>query len=145
MIYGIVFFWYNLLYCLGCLSFFVLLLWFMLLFSIRCCSPVFGINPIEFACIIMWAVRWERSYRLVVWDHANIFPDLLLFMAFPDHSPWTYIAKSPCELKLIPRFTLLVKSASHLYSKSLHGRKLHHRLVYKKPLVKTPTLWSTFT
>ena len=32
----------------------------MLSFSIRCCSPVFGINPIEFACIIMWAVRWER-------------------------------------------------------------------------------------
>ena len=55
---------YNLLYCLGCLSFFcfvVSLLWFMLLFSIRCCSPVFGINPIEFACIIMWAVRWERQ------------------------------------------------------------------------------------
>ena len=29
----------------------------MLLFPIRCCSPVFGINPIEFASIIMWAVR----------------------------------------------------------------------------------------
>ena len=62
MIYGVVFLQsivlfrlFEFLFC-----FVVLLLWFMLLFSIRCCSPVFGINPIEFACIIMWAVRWER-------------------------------------------------------------------------------------
>ena len=66
---------YNLLYCLCCFvfSFCCLLFWFMLLFSIRCCSPVFGINPIEFACIIMWAVRWERrgSNRLTISYHQS--------------------------------------------------------------------------
>ena len=47
----------------------------MLLFSIRCCSPVFGTNPIEFACIIMWAVRWERrgGPLLTISDHYHMF------------------------------------------------------------------------
>ena len=62
MIYGVVFLQsivlfrlFEFLFC-----FVVLLLWFMLLFSIRCCSPVFSIYPIEFCCIIIWAGRWER-------------------------------------------------------------------------------------
>ena len=53
---------YNLLYCLCCFVFLLYgcLLWFILLFSIRCCSPVFSIYPIEFCCIIIWAGRQER-------------------------------------------------------------------------------------
>ena len=47
MIYGINYF---IIYCIAYVvfSFCCLLFWFILLFSIRCCSPVISIYPIEF-------------------------------------------------------------------------------------------------